>query len=155
MSGQYKVALVMRGSSGLAQRLLRLERTASLAWLTPTGEHPLARAHPRGICSQSPDLRQPAPGSCAGLSGTAQSHCSSDAPGAKLCPAALQISTQPPPTAATADPARLTVCTTSLFDAPINQMPGRASRAFPPQRCGLISINVIGRRHESARIDSR
>ena len=82
----------MRSVAGLAQRLLRLERTASDAWLTPTGEHPLAPAHPGGICSQSPDLRQPAPGSRAGLSGTAQSHCSSDAPGANLCPAALQIS---------------------------------------------------------------
>src|SRR6266436_709235 len=53
----------------------------------------LSEAPPRGICSQSPDLRQPTIGSCAGLSRTAQSHCSSDAPGANLCPAALQIST--------------------------------------------------------------
>ena len=121
-------SLVMRGSSGLAQRLLRLERTAPLARLTPTGEHPLARAHPRGICSQSPDLRQPALGSCAGLSGTAQSHCPPHASGADLRPAALQISSRPPPTAATADPSRLTDCTTSLFDAPI-----KSGSAMPPQ----------------------
>jgi len=65
----------MRGSSGLAQWLLRLERAAPPTRTTPTGKHPLARAHPRGICSQSPDLRQPTIGSCAGLSGTAQPHC--------------------------------------------------------------------------------
>src|SRR6266487_4268356 len=35
---------------------------------------------------------------------------------------------QPPPTAVTADPSRLTDCTTSLFDAPI-----RSGSAMPPQ----------------------
>ena len=52
--------------------------------------HPLARAHSRGICLQSPDLRHPAPASCVGLSGTAQSHCLSDAPGANLCPGEMR-----------------------------------------------------------------
>ena len=72
----------------------KLERTAPLAWLTPTGEHPLAQAHPRGICSQSSDLRQSAPGSRAGLPGPTQPHCSANASGTTLCPAALQISTR-------------------------------------------------------------
>jgi hypothetical protein len=35
---------------------------------------------------------------------------------------------RPPPTAATADPSRLTDCTTSLFDAPI-----KSGSAMPPQ----------------------
>src|SRR5436190_13514220 len=118
----------MRGSSGLAERLLRLERTASLAWLTPTGEHPLARAHPRGICSQSPDLRQPAPGSCAGLSGTAQPQlpalCAWSGSSLDSAPSIER----PSPIAVTADPSRLTDCTTSLFDAPI-----KSGSAMPPQ----------------------
>src|SRR5436309_8439014 len=84
--------LVMRGSSGLAQRLLQLERAAPTTRTTPTGKHPLARAHPRGICSQSPDLRQPTIGSCAGLSGTAQPHCPPYALGADLRSTALQVS---------------------------------------------------------------
>src|SRR5438094_5051680 len=117
----------MRGSSGLAQRLLRLERAAPPTRTTPTGKHPLARAHPRGICSQSPDLRQPTIGSCAGLSGTAQPHC----PPLRLEGSSLDSAPsieRPSLIAATADPSRLTDCTTSLFDAPI-----KSGSAMPPQ----------------------
>src|SRR5881397_3543536 len=82
-------SLVMRGSSGLAQRLLRLERAAPPTRTAPTGKHPLARAHPRGICSQSPDLRQPTIVSCAGLSRKTQPHRPAHAQGATLRSATL------------------------------------------------------------------
>jgi len=74
MSDQYKASLVMRGSSGLAQRLLDWkERPAN-----PDGANGknirLRERIREQICSQSPDLRRPI-GSCAGLPGRRQSHC--------------------------------------------------------------------------------
>ena len=92
MSGQYKVAW-------LCEALL-VSRSGYYDWQErrrqpgprPGGEHPLARAHPRGVCPQSSDLRQSTAGSCAGLPGTAQPHCPSHALGADLRPAALQVS---------------------------------------------------------------
>jgi putative transposase len=59
----------MRGSSGFAQRLLRLERAAPPTRTTPGGEHATARAHPRGVCPQPSDLWQPTAGSSNRLPG--------------------------------------------------------------------------------------
>ena len=78
MSGQYKVAW-------LCEALL-VSRSGYYDWKErradpdrASGEHALAPTHPRGVCSQSPDLWQPAAGSGAGLPGTTQSHCPSHA----------------------------------------------------------------------------
>jgi transposase len=85
-------SLVMRGTLGLAQRLLRLEEAAHQTRTATTGEHSSTRMYSGRVCSQSSDLRQPTIGSCLGLPMKAQPHRPAHARGAALRSTALQVS---------------------------------------------------------------
>jgi len=84
----------MRSLARLAQRLLPLERAARRARAASDREQLFTCSDPGGVYAQSSDLWQSAPGPCARLSRTAQSHRPTDAGRTALCPAALQVSSR-------------------------------------------------------------
>ena len=138
MSGPYKVAWLCEALLVSRERLLRLGRAAPQTWTTANGEHPVARAHPRSVCPQSSDPREPTARSCARLLRTAQPHGSPDAQGATLRSAALQVSPgahRQPPWRADLRP---TACKTSPSNGRIKSG-SRMPPACSPARAGCTS----------------
>jgi len=120
MSGQYKVAWLCEALLVSRSGYYDWKERRHLPGFAPTGEHPLARAHPRGICSQSPDLRQPRAwlmrwavrdGAIALLALCAWS---------ESLPGSAPNIGQPTTDSRHSGPIAPTDCTTSLFDTPIS-----------------------------------